>query len=192
MAHLGEAAAEVFDAHQVRTASLALTSNHAWARISAGIYDVHVYHPQGHRGMLRAFPIDSQRIGVETHDDAGGELTGTLYLDRGYFSYRSAGYPVPVQIPAFGPAPAMEPPAEHASMRSLALKPSSVTLIYDAELMNLIDSACVVELLQTAMRARSENPAFELAQYIRGQRAGFLTITSRSPGAGKADYPAPS
>jgi hypothetical protein len=86
----------------------------------------------------------------------------------------------------------MEPPAEHASMRSLALKPSSVTLIYDAELMNLIDSACVVELLQTAMRAGSENPAFELAQYIRGQRAGFLTITSRSPGAGKADYPAPS
>jgi len=176
-----EAASLAFAVLQVRIAKLTLSTSHEWTRISVGDYDIHVYHPHAHRGVtFHALPLDAHRIGIEVRDVEGGALMGTLNLDQGTFSYEAIQFPPPVQISASGPASAMGEAGNRPIAHTLMLKPPSVTLIYDAEFPRLVDSGRVVEVLQNAMRAAAENPAFELAQFVQSERAGFIAITSRS------------
>ncbi len=83
-----DAASHAFALIQARSKRRENGSSHAWTRVSAGDYDIHVYHPRARgAGIFRATPIDANRIGIETSIPGGAGLRATLDIGQGTLSY---------------------------------------------------------------------------------------------------------
>ena len=122
-------------------------------------------------------------------DGIRGIFAGIISVETSHLAFSTARFPAPVQIASKGPAPALSI-SERCHRGSISIRPRSVTLIYDADLHDAVDSAKVVEVVQDKLRAGAGNavqPLPKLAADPFG--VAFCAITKRMFGAERPGAP---
>jgi hypothetical protein len=122
-----------------------------------------------------------------------GEVSGLLlasFAGESALRFACSRFPVPLQIAASGPVPALRY-ANVRSSGSIATGSDSVTLICSSGFMEQIETAKLVEIVQRNLQDGSANPLHDVPSIVGdAESLAFAAVTMRSSGVASAPTPA--
>lgn len=125
-------------------------------------------------------------------DGSRGIFAGIVSIDSSRLTFSAARFPAPVQIASKGPAPALSV-SERRHRGTISIRPRSVTLIYDVDMHDSVDSAKVVQAVQGKLRIGAGNAVQPLPKLANDPyRVAFCSIMKRMFGAERPGSPEPA